>query len=281
MANLRTKNGSQNGIPTRVSTALPPSTTPATELSPPEVTGCSVISTSPVAVPQAQPVLTETPDVVLTADDQAKLAEYKKLCQDQYDRYTSHLWDQRHESQAEADKLVVTLAGVSLGLSMGFIKDVVPLAHSVLLPLLFFSWFGFGTSIISTLVSHYLSLKTVNDHIDQCKAYFFEEKRDAFDGVKKGARSTENCNRVSAIAFVVGLFFVLSFIGINVEKEHNRLSEDKNTHTAKMVEPQPTQRNDGHAPFGGTPPPPPVLPKQPTPAASAAQPSAEPKDTKK
>ena len=281
MASLKTKIEKQPSLNGAVTTspASGMDTTVASSVIHAVTTGQAVTPPPPVVIPPAATALSDAPDAIASAKYDEDLAAYKKLCQEQYDRYTGHLWDQRHESQSEADKLVVTLASASLGLSMGFIKDVVPLAHSVLLPLLFLSWLGFGASIISTLVSHYLSIRTVNDHIGQCEAYFFEEKRDAFDGAKKGARATEDCNRVSAITFVIGLALVLSFIGINVWKENYRLSDK--TQTAKMVKPQHTPGNDGVAPFGGTPPQPPVLPKQPTPAASATKPSAGTQDTKK
>jgi len=67
--------------------------------------------------------------------------------------------DGAHASLQEFDRAILTLSAGSLGLSLAFIKDVVPLRNAVHLGFLFGSWYLFGSSVLLTLISFIASQK--------------------------------------------------------------------------------------------------------------------------
>src|SRR5260370_16930683 len=70
-----------------------------------------------------------------------------------YKVYRGELNSARQSNIDELDKAILTLSSGGLGLSLAFLKDIVPLTQTSLLPLLYFSWGLFIVAIVFTLVS--------------------------------------------------------------------------------------------------------------------------------
>lgn len=90
-------------------------------------------------------------------------------------------WDRWHRTQAEQvksdidsstdsfDKSMLTLSSGALGVSLAFIKDIVPLGQAAWIFLLLASWIAFALCIVTTVVSFQFSiaaLKKQRDFLD-------------------------------------------------------------------------------------------------------------------
>ncbi|MGO8672151.1 MAG: hypothetical protein ACLQVD_12390 [Capsulimonadaceae bacterium] len=193
------------------------------------------------------------------------LAEYDKTIRAEYARYTSHLWQQRQDSESDSDKLVLSLSTAILGLSATFIKDIVPYVYVWSLELLVAAWAALGASVISTLVSYQVGRRSIDEHIEASSSYFFENHKDAFDDVSRTKKSTERINNCSSASFVLGLILILSFAGVNL-KEVRR----------NMARQQQTTDNETHLVRSTTPPPAPKLPSRPSSPSSNVQTPQQP-----
>jgi len=76
---------------------------------------------------------------------------------------------------------LLTLSSSALGLSLAFIKDIVPLARALWLPLLYASWVLFVLCIVATLASFQVSIAAQNKHLFFLQKYYLEGKREFFN----------------------------------------------------------------------------------------------------
>ncbi len=91
-----------------------------------------------------------------------------------YELYLEHLkqaWEDLQSGSDEFDKSILTYSSDALGVSVAFIKDIVPLANANGLLLLYGSWITFGLAIVTTVLSFQLSVKAQKTHVDHLRQY--------------------------------------------------------------------------------------------------------------
>ncbi len=74
----------------------------------------------------------------------------------------------------EFDRAILTLSAGSLGLSLAFLRDVVPLKSALNLSVLFGSWCLFGGAILLTLLSFFASQKAFRHSQRIAFVYYIE-----------------------------------------------------------------------------------------------------------
>ncbi len=79
-----------------------------------------------------------------------------------YEAQSLKCQDNVHAAQQELDRAVLTLSAGLLGLSLAFIKDVVPLSQAIALWLLYLSWGFSAGAILLTLFSFLASKSAFN-----------------------------------------------------------------------------------------------------------------------
>lgn len=115
------------------------------------------------------------------------------------------------------DKTIITLAAGSFGLSLAFIKQIVP-SNVSNKSLLIFSWIGFGISILSTLISFLASQEGCLKQIEILEKDFFSNDNKNVD-INRPAIWTSRLNWLSIISFIIGVIFLASFALINLHKD--------------------------------------------------------------
>jgi hypothetical protein len=141
------------------------------------------------------------------ADEKAEETR-KKLYETQCLKYQ----DGSHSAIQEFDRSLLTLSAGALGVSLGFIKDVVPLKQAICLSLLFGSWYCFGISILLTLVSFIASQKAFRHMQAVAYEYYILGHEDA--PTKRGAAvlTTRYLTYASGCFFLVALVLTLTFV---------------------------------------------------------------------
>ena len=81
---------------------------------------------------------------------------------DEFNKHREQAWQDRQASSDEFDKNLLTFSSGALGLSLAFIKDIVPLDHATHLSYLHISWVCFVCCIIATIFSYPLSIAALN-----------------------------------------------------------------------------------------------------------------------
>jgi hypothetical protein len=209
-----------------------------------------------------------------------------------FELYVEHLkqaWADCQSGSDEFDKSILTYSSAGLGISLAFIKDIVPLANAVWLPLLYTSWIAFGVAILITVFSFQLSVKAQEKHLEHLCKYYLEGKPEYLNAQNAAALWVGRFKWISGSCFVVAIAATIVFSVWNV-KEARHMSEN-DTESRQVQEGRKplnmTPLEKGRLPMGMTPlpsstsPVPPNTVPQPSPNDSASQPSsASPKENK-
>jgi hypothetical protein len=119
------------------------------------------------------------------------------------------------------DKAILTLAAGSFGLSLAFIKQLLPSAGPKWSIFLISSWVSFGLSILSTLISFLTSQSACSEAREILEKKFFNNSNIEAENYKRKNKSavwTKRLNWFSIIAFIIGVFCLAIFIIINFLK---------------------------------------------------------------
>ena len=165
-----------------------------------------------------------------------------------YELYVEHqkqTWADCQSASDEFDKSILTYSSAGLGVSMAFIKDIVPLAKAVALPLLYGSWIAFGVAILVTIGSYWLSIHAQRTHLEHLRRYYLE-KQPEYLNAKNPASSWVGVFRwVSGICFLLAIAGTIVFSILNVA-ESRHMSDQKNTSG-------PINLHEGRQPVSMTP----------------------------
>jgi hypothetical protein len=180
-----------------------------------------------------------------------------------YNDHKKQAWEDIQSSTDSYDQSLLTLSSGALGLSIAFIKDIVPLHYATMLILLYLSWVAFGFCILITVISFQVAKAAQNEHLDFCWK-FYVEKDDSYQNKQgKWSKKLNGCTIGAGALFVFALACTISFAIINVEKrakmpdsdDTKRLQEGRGAVSMTPVPPQP-------APKPATPPPSPGTQKK-------------------
>jgi len=125
------------------------------------------------------------------------------------------------------DNAILTLATGILGISLAFIKDIVPLGKAEFIPLLKLSWWLFGAAIVSTLVSFAVSQLAIKRQLEYAERYYLEGKEEFLNQKNHPALLTEYINYASGGLFILGIIASVCFVSMNVKGGHT-MSKDTN-----------------------------------------------------
>lgn len=144
--------------------------------------------------------------------DQPK-EERKKI----YTRTRNDLLIRNLSNSEKYDNAILTLSTGVLGISLAFIKDIVPLDKAQYVILLKASWWVLGASIVSTLVSFVLSQLAIKRQLEYAEQYYLEEKDEYLYKKNCPALWTEFVNYASGILFIVGILTSICFVSVNIQ----------------------------------------------------------------
>ena len=135
---------------------------------------------------------------------------YEQKKYDDYLKERDSLLDARRESIRLFDRSIITLAAGSFGLSLTFIRQIVPPEQIIpeTMFMLKWAWAGFGISLLSTLISFLVSHEAYTRQIDILELEFFEKKTKVKNNL---SIFTNYLNWLSIGAFIIGAFYLASF----------------------------------------------------------------------
>lgn len=166
-------------------------------------------------------------------NDEASFENRQKM----FSEINAHFLSLRQSSFEKSDELIITISSAFLGLSVGFIKDIVPLERSIYMPLLVASWFFFFGAILTNFVSHFWARNAIEDQIDCARYYYLEGRTKYLDpDINKWTLLTERLNTGAAFCFGLGVLLTLLFVFPNVLREqtyqYNKANEPTKTKPA-------------------------------------------------
>jgi hypothetical protein len=137
--------------------------------------------TKPPAVPVVQPVST------VSLEDRAH---------ELYMEHQKQAWADCQSGSDEFDKSILTYSTAGLGVSLVFLKDLVPLQQVVGVLLLYASWVLFGIAILVTVFSFQLSVLSQEKHLEHLREYYLEREAESLNAPNRAAHMSDNHRKV-------------------------------------------------------------------------------------
>ena len=152
----------------------------------------------------------------------------KTRAEELHDEYRRKVWDDTKSGTENFDKYMLTFSSGALGLSLSFIKDVVPIGKTIWIPALVTSWIMFVLCILTTLVSFRISIRALEKMVPSLDAFYLNADAGAFNKHLESfwTKAVDWCAYLGIFFFVVGLAFTMMFVGANIG-EAKRMSKDE------------------------------------------------------
>jgi hypothetical protein len=135
--------------------------------------------------------------------------------------YADHVAEinKREVSSSENfDKAVLTFSSAGLALSVGFLKDFVPIQSAAAPWALYWSWVLFTAATCATIISFLISSQALEAQKGRAYAYYMQADDDALRSGNLWDRGTRVLNYTSAASFLLAMILSVVFISINLEK---------------------------------------------------------------
>ncbi len=126
------------------------------------------------------------------------------------------LIDAQQQSCQQFDKAILTLSSGGLGVSIVFLRDILPLEQIANYCFLIGSWILFTISITCTLVSFLTSHCAYDEQLELINRYFLNKESDAPAKKNKFAQITEGLNVSAAVFFILAVISTIMFVSINI-----------------------------------------------------------------
>ena len=155
-----------------------------------------------------------TADTNEAADGQSEFNERKRL----HERHRDDLSKRELSNAENLDKSILTYSGAGLALSLGFLKDFIPISKAQFSWALYGSWIFFTLAMVLVIASYVASLKVIRLQLDRSERYYLSNNEDAFNEHGMWDRCADHLNQwMSAAAFVVALICTTLFVSTNLK----------------------------------------------------------------
>ncbi len=139
--------------------------------------------------------------------------------QEAKDLHAKHLaqaWTDQQASTDAFDNNLLTFSSAALGLSIAFIKDIVPLEGAEWLKTLYFSWGAFAGCILVTISSFQIAAQAQVAHQKTLADYYLRSDNNAMNRKSGWFKALPYCAGVGSLLLLLGIVSTLVFASKNV-----------------------------------------------------------------
>lgn len=125
----------------------------------------------------------------------------------------------KREGSRLFDRAILSLTAGAFGLSLTFIRQIVPSIKSGTVFILICAWSGFCISLISTLISFLTSQSACSKQIEILEGEYFDNHNSQDRKINhrnKPAIWTKRLNILSIFTFIIGVIFLAIFSIVNL-----------------------------------------------------------------
>jgi len=145
------------------------------------------------------------------------MSEYVETIEEQ----RRSLRDAFSRNASEKDKIVVSVSGIALGLSIAVLRDVG--THKEWKWVLLLAWIGFGFALVLVLLSLYLNAQQIKRSIDHIDVWLKDPPKEGepLDGAyqvrvgERRFRTVDVVETVSIFSLIGGVVTVVIFVWLN------------------------------------------------------------------
>lgn len=144
-----------------------------------------------------------------------------------YSEYRKVLLDRQQSNSERYDGALLSLSTGALGISLAFIKDIVPLDELSLKWLLILSWVLFASTVVLVLASYVTSQLGISRQLGDAEKYYLESNDRYLNRCNPYRWCTEVFNLLAGICFIVALSATIVFVSVNLSEAKNMTKETK------------------------------------------------------
>lgn len=152
-----------------------------------------------------------------------------KRRQELHDILTAQARTDQQASSDSFDNQLLTFSSALLGLSLAFIKDIVPLKMAVWMPCLYFSWAVLAICILSTIASFRFGIEAQKKQCEYLFLYYIKKKDEYLNKKTGWTTAISWCSYVGSATFLLGLVLTISFAIKNVTYLRNYAGQQQTT----------------------------------------------------
>jgi ABC-type phosphate transport system permease subunit len=133
------------------------------------------------------------------------------------------------KSQDDFEKYINVLASGGLAITIAFFDKIVDIHKSTYIFLIIIGWVLLVTTLLTNLISHYLSISYAQKTIDEINEKKYD---DVFTNVKNRNKCINILNRLSIGTLIIGIVSIIMFVTINltiVKNNHKLMQKPQNT----------------------------------------------------
>lgn len=134
-----------------------------------------------------------------------------------YKMHAQQAWTDKQASADGFDKNLLTFSSGALGVSLAFVKDVVPLAHARHMTLLYCSWSGLVLCVIFTIFSFPFSQMAFVLHDKHLQKYYLDNDRKYLNPPNIWTGCVHACSVAGGISFLFGIVTTVLFVYLNLK----------------------------------------------------------------
>jgi hypothetical protein len=137
---------------------------------------------------------------------------------EEFSKHREQAWQDRQSSSDEFDKNLLTFSSSALGLSLAFIKDIVPLNHATYFWLLYTSWICLVGCIMATIFSYPLSVKALDLHLVHLDEYYIKGNQKYLNPTNRWSSAVTGARVIGGGFFLLGIVATVLFVCMNLLK---------------------------------------------------------------
>lgn len=193
------------------------------------------------------------------------MSDKNDLKQELYSNYRDELTARMLSSDEKYAGAILTISSAGLGISIGFIKGVVPLDKAEYIPLLVSSWICFGLAILGTVISFPASKTWLLAMLKDAEEYYINGKKEYLNKKHTSERVTNFLHKFSGFVFVLAIVFIIMFVIFNISKTGNVMAKENKIINNDGKIPDKSTTNNTDIGDGITPAPMQEIPADPPP----------------
>ncbi|ENZ77830.1 MULTISPECIES: hypothetical protein [Ralstonia] len=134
-----------------------------------------------------------------------------------YEKRREELFKLRLSNLENLDKSILTYSSAGLALSLGFLKDFIPIYQAKFAWALYGSWICFAFAISLVVLSYVVSVQIIVRQLEQAERYYLYRDEGAYFSGGWAHRLADHLNSwLSAAVFVVALILTILFVSLNL-----------------------------------------------------------------
>jgi hypothetical protein len=154
------------------------------------------------------------------------------LIETEWNEFRNSVYETKSKSQDDFEKYINVLASGGLAITIAFFDKIVDIHKSTYIFLIIIGWVLLVTTLLTNLISHYLSISYAQKTINEINEKKYD---DVFTNVKKRNKCINILNGLSIGTLITGIVSIIIFVTINLSTMNNNQKPTPKPQTPKPL----------------------------------------------